>query len=266
MGQSVSAKICRLCGQDCSDRPRIRDPKGRYYCRECYVVKARELELQRRARDEQAPHTDAPQRVDPANVPGADPGWSAVGDSLGDSGMHADAAAPSGLLACPGCGATLGADAVVCVECGYNTRTGHKLQTARRKPLRPKRDFSVAAGGMMAVALSPPGFALAVLAVFGILFALALGNPAVGPVYFVAVLVFTSGIGLVVLVMAFLDSILHGVATLFVPLYALVWVYVFNQNAYVKWLYFVSILSVFGLFVLAAQMPVNDFVLDDFSG
>lgn len=29
-------KICRICGEDCSNRPRTKDRKGRYYCRECY--------------------------------------------------------------------------------------------------------------------------------------------------------------------------------------------------------------------------------------
>lgn len=32
---AAGAKICIYCGQDCSDRPRVRDPRNRYACREC---------------------------------------------------------------------------------------------------------------------------------------------------------------------------------------------------------------------------------------
>ncbi|MEM9082773.1 MAG: hypothetical protein AAGB34_04190 [Planctomycetota bacterium] len=31
----MSEKICRLCGEDCSDRPRIKDAKGHYACKAC---------------------------------------------------------------------------------------------------------------------------------------------------------------------------------------------------------------------------------------
>lgn len=30
-----TAKVCRICGEDCSNRPRVRDQFGRYYCRPC---------------------------------------------------------------------------------------------------------------------------------------------------------------------------------------------------------------------------------------
>ena len=32
---TTHAKICIACGRDCADRPRVRDPQGRYVCREC---------------------------------------------------------------------------------------------------------------------------------------------------------------------------------------------------------------------------------------
>lgn len=34
MGNSL--KICVICGEDCSGRPRIKDSKGRYYCKSCH--------------------------------------------------------------------------------------------------------------------------------------------------------------------------------------------------------------------------------------
>ncbi len=30
-----TAKVCRICGEDCTNRPRVRDQFGRYYCRLC---------------------------------------------------------------------------------------------------------------------------------------------------------------------------------------------------------------------------------------
>ena len=31
--------------------------------------------------------------------------------------------------ACPGCGAQLAADAVLCIQCGFDTRSGKKIET-----------------------------------------------------------------------------------------------------------------------------------------
>lgn len=32
----ASAKVCALCGEDVSGKPRTKDPNGRYFCAECY--------------------------------------------------------------------------------------------------------------------------------------------------------------------------------------------------------------------------------------
>lgn len=44
---SSPAKICTVCGIDCSSKPRTKDPQGRYTCRECYD---RLLERRRQAK------------------------------------------------------------------------------------------------------------------------------------------------------------------------------------------------------------------------
>src|SRR5688572_29239522 len=37
-----TAKICTICSEDCSAKPRTKDSHGRYYCRGCYErVRAR---------------------------------------------------------------------------------------------------------------------------------------------------------------------------------------------------------------------------------
>ena len=47
------AKICVICGEDCSGRPRIKDPKGHYYCKSCHEKANQRLEGHRAA-DESA--------------------------------------------------------------------------------------------------------------------------------------------------------------------------------------------------------------------
>jgi len=43
---ATGSKICIYCGQDCSDRPRVRDRDNRYACRACAVREAKKWESQ----------------------------------------------------------------------------------------------------------------------------------------------------------------------------------------------------------------------------
>lgn len=40
MGAATTVKVCKLCGKDVSQLKRVKDPKGNYYCEECYVSAA----------------------------------------------------------------------------------------------------------------------------------------------------------------------------------------------------------------------------------
>jgi uncharacterized RDD family membrane protein YckC len=102
-------KPCVLCGEDCAGRPRIKDPKGRYYHKECY-----EREVARLA--QQAAE--------------ATPAEPAAFDPYADVGNDAASAQPAGTKPCPGCSAPLEPEAVVCIACGYNLATGGRLETA----------------------------------------------------------------------------------------------------------------------------------------
>ena len=71
---AVSAKVCVLCKRDCSTRPRQKDAKGRYQCKDC--IDKREAE--RRAAAEARPKSPAddgmfdlivPIAVEPAQAP-----------------------------------------------------------------------------------------------------------------------------------------------------------------------------------------------------
>lgn len=43
MEPATSAKICKLCGMDVSHNRRVKDPKGNYYCAECYEAATERL-------------------------------------------------------------------------------------------------------------------------------------------------------------------------------------------------------------------------------
>ena len=107
MSTAPPKKICGLCGEDCSGRPRIKDPKGHYYCMTCY-----EEALERRKAT--APTSPPP---DPVRETSDSP------DDL--SGVLS--APPVSQEPCPGCGGPLAGDAVLCTNCGYDRRTGQIL-------------------------------------------------------------------------------------------------------------------------------------------
>ena len=98
-------KICAICGVDCSDRPRIKDPGGRYFCKTCYQ-EAKRRKDERKARS-QTPPTEA------AAPPSAD----ILRELHEESAQRRESA-------CPGCGQPLADDAVICTNCGPNISTG----------------------------------------------------------------------------------------------------------------------------------------------
>lgn len=72
---AVHAKACVVCGVDCTGRPRVKDPKGRYYCRACYDARAASSPALANGRAGAVTATDpmdAPiefAAIDPAEVP-----------------------------------------------------------------------------------------------------------------------------------------------------------------------------------------------------
>lgn len=151
MSDQSSGKICIVCGECCDQRPRVKDPKGRYFCRACYE-KALQEKKRRKAKGQDKPQSD---HLDP-NAPSDDASASAPASrraptSIGaeDWGMgladdleidpsdesggpndddDSDATAASTAGACPNCGAEFPLAAIICVNCGFNTTTGHTVE------------------------------------------------------------------------------------------------------------------------------------------
>ena len=59
---AVIQKVCGSCGQDCANRPRTKDRRGRYFCSTCYD---RAIARQRQLRGTAAPPTLSPKQSPP---------------------------------------------------------------------------------------------------------------------------------------------------------------------------------------------------------
>ncbi len=143
--------------------------------------------------------------------------------------------------ACPGCGAAVAAGAVLCTNCGLNLHTGQRLrsQTAGPAPGRatlpqPAKPSLAKSGSLWA------GVALAAL---GVLFLVALTNEKAAIVFQVVQIIFSLGVGIMILVAAFQDSVGQGFLTLCVPCYIFYFVFARNDSQLLKMLFLVSILT-----------------------
>jgi hypothetical protein len=127
-------KFCTVCGVDCSTKPRTKDPKGHYYCKECYdTVKSQRSGAVAHGRAH--PPKPKPQAVPPQRAE-LDGPMDLLGDLIPDAPPVQAAMAAQG---CPGCGAAIHTAAVMCTNCGYNLQTHSaagrtRVQKAPRQP------------------------------------------------------------------------------------------------------------------------------------
>jgi hypothetical protein len=117
-------KICVACGQSCAGQPRIKDPAGNYYHKECHE----RLQAAREKRQAQAapPPVKSPEPVAPLHPPAPEVPPQAQPAAIADHDLP-DQAAPA---ACPGCGEPMLLGAVICTNCGFNAQTGRMVDGA----------------------------------------------------------------------------------------------------------------------------------------
>lgn len=144
----VPAKVCVQCGQDCSNKPRTKDPQGRYTCKACFDT------LAANARDKSVSAKAAVPT--PELLPAAEPTDDVIMASL-----LKDSAPATLTETCPSCGSGLVAGSVVCTICGYNKQTG---RTASAKDLEPAAGPDCA-GGSVALRLATAPLVLLLAAV-----------------------------------------------------------------------------------------------------
>lgn len=114
MSEQAGAKVCSMCGQDVSGKPRSKDAQGRYVCAECMKGKA--------------PAAKAAPKTEKAG-------------SGEDNAFLLDLGGPSAAAnveLCPGCQRQLKVGAKICTLCGFNVAEGRALKTRISKDKAPK--------------------------------------------------------------------------------------------------------------------------------
>lgn len=133
MGGIGMSKICGICGEDCHDRPRVKDRHGRYYCKACVSE-----------RDRTDHHADTgvaagaasgavgaavaaplPDDPDTFDLDDADPGARPMPIEMLDN------AKPT--RSCPMCFRSMPGDAKICVSCGFDPAKGIQTSTKIEK-------------------------------------------------------------------------------------------------------------------------------------
>lgn len=243
-----SPKICTVCGQDCSNKPRTKDAQGRYVCKECM----------QRAQSAQLAKQDAA-KPKAAGAAGATAGASAAGDQ-GDNAFLLDIIeAPKvreGQKPCPACGKGINEGAVLCTSCGFNLKTGERALVNVLKPveIRDKSERNRSGGGGIPEWL----IGVAALVILGGLYGVGVATQNPNMINAAAGIHFLYAITTIVLVLvyAFKDSITTG---LLIPLtcflYALIWVPTKCPNDTVKYMYLCAIVLGIAASVLKYSNP-----------
>jgi len=124
-------KTCVICGADVTDKPRIKDSKGRYACKACAEQKARAAKAKQQGGASK-----------PAAAAAGGAGMMEQWLSESTEGKIALGAVEQ--PRCPKCEHPMMPDSVVCMGCGFNTQSGKKLHTRIQKA---DKDKSAGGGG-----------------------------------------------------------------------------------------------------------------------
>ena len=242
-----TSKICVVCSEDCSSRPRVKDKKGQYYCRQCYQ------DAVQRKRVQAAPVKPPPPPPPPQSEDDDD-----QFDLLADLAEHA-ASAPSVEQEgseCPSCRKPMAAQAIVCTECGFNRKLGRQMSPAAVAKAPAAKSAPRAKGGgigLPAALTQPWVLFVGPVLLLGILAAVGRGNEGA----MLGFVLLARGFGFVVtvwvLVRAYRESIVTGLLALFVPLYALYFVFAKDDSPYLKAAYGSAVvLTAMSLFIAPA--------------
>lgn len=218
------AKICEICHRDCSDRPRTKDEQGRYFCRECTERAKQAYRLQ------QSGSTDlgsTPPVALPPPAPEADDDFQINVDDI----RTAPPPRPK---------------PQVVVEDPEEEEVGVSLSDAGplvRHVFKGMPEF-----------FSQPWVTFAVpTIVFLVLYSAARHDPNAAVVFFGMSALYATTIGLLVVVLAFCEGVGTGLLTLCLPFYVLYFVYLVNENRFVKALYTAMLLDMALFFTLNIQ-------------
>ncbi|MFN0132011.1 MAG: hypothetical protein ACKVW3_05705 [Phycisphaerales bacterium] len=118
---SQPAKVCMVCGVDCSTRPRTKDTQGRYTCKACFDAAAAKAAAKPARKPSPAIAQAPPQSAEP----------EPLDDLSGIIGLDDGPSAPiAAQVICPGCQSTIPHGSTLCVQCGRNLQSGGLVRTA----------------------------------------------------------------------------------------------------------------------------------------
>ncbi len=239
-------KVCIRCQEDCSNRPRVRDPQGRYVCKRC---------LQKAVDQKHGGPADAKpsrQRSTPKPAPVEQPMFEDVDTDFLASyqdqpeGMAMPAQQQSGpMRTCLNCKQPMPADGVVCMQCGYNAQTGRKMKTRTIKTKQPKARKEKVSGGVADAQTAIGTFMIFGLIVVGLVIG-SWNSMSVMNLSFKLFFFFTLISGIALVVCAFKDSLLDGVLSLFLWPWLVFWVFFRSGNPGVMALFGIQVMTALG--------------------
>ncbi|MGH7132421.1 MAG: hypothetical protein ACREJO_10800 [Phycisphaerales bacterium] len=254
------AKVCVVCKQDCSNRPRNKDEQGRYTCQDC-AKKLATAGASRGGSASAAPPKAVVKATSSGGAPAvAVPAKQAAGrGSGGDDGIYRLAADPLPAYlfeekaveltaeqeTCQNCGHVMRKSHVICIKCGHNKQNHKTLHTVLKRPevLKEAKARRVTMGEVFnsayclgAIALVTIGLVIWMVGSSG-----DKGNNDFVIAYAVAGL-YTLIAGVIIIVAAFMTSLVDGLLVLFLPVYSLYWALAKCESGFVKALYWSSVL------------------------
>ncbi len=123
---SSKNKVCVICGDDCSNKPRTKDTKGRYFCKRCYesrIVQNRPVG--------QTPHVDK-RGASKRHVDQGEYGLERAAETSKHIQHQTATLASITAAECPSCGRQLSAGSVICIPCGINVKSGRAIITSEQ--------------------------------------------------------------------------------------------------------------------------------------
>lgn len=266
----IADKRCRKCGSDLLHRPRVKDHRGRYYCKPCYetaLAAKREKAAAAQRNLQKAATTSADE------LPTAEP--EAVAEILPDDGdvsrydplldVESSAVLPAPVT-CPSCGRGLATDAVICTSCGYDRRTGQRIGVSSAPPTEPqplragraaiaRKQGSGADSGGAPFWQTAWFFGVASLVFFVGFYVAASRNTALAAAFQITQTIYSLAVSIWLLVVAFQESAAQGCLCLFTcGFYSLYYVFLRQENVHLKFAMGVSIVSAVLGAMLGGQM------------
>lgn len=243
----MSAKVCAHCHQDCSNKPRVKDPGGQYYCKECYPA------AQAAAKSAGVGASDGATFgvFDEPIIPTADivaPKEDAKQTQKRTQEKNAELPPKN----CQNCGIQMPATGIVCTNCGFNTTSGKALKTKieKAKVIKEKKASS---GGtdLSAETIGVWSAGIATLIVWGMaIYGLVMNDTTVIGAAFLACYGFAFLASIFTLIAAFMTSVVDGLLTWFLPFYVLFFIFARCESLAVKLWFLCSVGSLIGVMIL----------------